>query len=442
MRRLLMFLSLVLSGTAVVAAPVDNQKYVWSYAAVADVTNDMYKYCARVQLPELTKHADFLVQKNAYASKAELVRKCILDSPFFDAIDLDKESCKEHLIMPGTIYSVGNKKSDGCNLFITNLIDRQAKIKKQYSSPGTYVRNAGSQNGKSVYVVDNVVLAPGYRDAAGNTDYAVNTNDNNTNIYLFDGGRYVQTGLHTWTNDMFMNIQNGNGDRGMVRGARRGAYIYYDEDMTGVLYDLYNKRRGRLLASVANAVDSRPGGTFDIKEHYRNVYKVSGQDNGQADGNGFLFRGKIATLDFLGNVLYGMNAQEATIANGVADFAAERVSNYSTPGASWNKLWTDGENESQWVKTGWQIGNNLVVMAEKERNTKFANTQTAAPQDAYDMAAREVRRLNPNAGDVKCTGNCKHYGGDDTVVCLYSGNVTEFIFDDICNGTTKNVPIN
>ena len=76
MRKLFsVFLFLSVSAGVVSAAPVDNTKYLWSYAAVADVINDMYKYCSHVELPELTKHGDFLASKNAYASKAELAKK-------------------------------------------------------------------------------------------------------------------------------------------------------------------------------------------------------------------------------------------------------------------------------------------------------------------------------------------------------------------------------
>ncbi len=440
----LVFSFFVLFSATSVAAPVDTKKYVWSYAVVADVTNDMFKYCSKVQLPELTKHGDFLAANNAYVSKAELVRKCITEVPFFDVIDMNKKDCKEHMIIPGTIYSVKGKKSDGCNLFITNLIDRQAKLKAMYISPGTYVSETVLDNGKKVYKVDNVVLAAGCRDSAGNTNNDVNTSDSNTHIYKLDGTKYVKTNMHTWTNDMFMNVQNGNGDKGMIRGARVGAYIYYDEDMTERLYDAYNERRGKIGSSVLNAWDSRPGGTLDIKEHYRDTFKVADQSNGAADGNGFVFRGKIATLDFLGNVLYGMNAQEASLSNDIADWMADRVSNYSTPGV--NKLKAvagkEGDDESQWVKTGWQIGKDMVSGAKESRDLTFKHTQTATPQEAYDIARRQVLVLYPNAENIKCSGNCKGYGGDDIVICLFSDNVLEFVFDDICNGKSVNVPSN
>ena len=434
MRKLFsVFLFLSVSAGVVSAAPVDNTKYLWSYAAVADVINDMYKYCSHVELPELTKHGDFLASKNAYASKAELAQKCILDAPYFDVIDMNKKTCKEHMIIPGTIYSVRGKKSDGCNLFLTNIIDRQAKIKKQYSSPGTYVRMGKLTNGRSVYIVNNVVLAPGYRDAKGNTNFNVNTNDANTHIYVFNGDKYVRTGKHTWTNDMFMNIQNGNGDKGMIRGARVGAYIYYNEDMTSVLYNFYNERRGKIGGSVANGYDSSPGNRMDIKEHLRDKFIVRNQTKGEADGNGFLFRGKIATLDFLGNVLYGMNVQEASLPNRVGDALAEGVSLYSSKDSHWYKLWQDGENESQWVKTGWQVGKTLVSDMKRQRSTKFASVQTKTPQQAYDMAAAELKRMVAGAKNINCAGNCKWYGGDDVVSCVYSGGVMDFVFDDICD---------
>lgn len=70
---------------------------------------------------------------------------------------------------------------------------------------------------------------------------------------------------------------------------------------------------------------------------------------------------------------------------------------------------------------------------------EFKNRQTRTEPEAYRLAGEYTKKILRNASYVKCWGVCGS-SGDDIVTCSWrtetgEGDTTDFIFDDICDGT-------
>ena len=407
--------------------------YTWSYGALADTMKNMRSNCEPTSADEFLEMGNWFREKGATFSFNEIKVQCETQQHKFNDIDRtykDKNGIvkKCEIPLPCTDNSCSEYQytdNSGCNIFLTELVrnnNLRAKIIKN-QKPGTYVTKVLLSNNDTVYKIVDVILAPNYWvDGQINTD--ANINEQNTKIYDISTGEIIDTGLYTWTNDMFFDVSTSNIPSGDVRGAFVNSYIRPNIDLTQEIYDLYDNNRGLVANSVQDAFNSMPHKPLDIKVIYGDKYKIEHQTNTESHANGVMFNNKIATFDFLGNMLFGMNNQEALLPNFVGRTFAQAVSI------------VDGMHvESYNVKHAWDVGEKLVQDNIKSRITTFQNVQTKNEQEAYNKATQEMKHIYSNAQNIKCYGNCnKIPGSDDIVICTDSNGLRlEFLFDDICN---------
>ena len=277
--------------------------------------------------------------------------------------------------------------------------------------------------GEMAYIKNNGFYYGYWKDNKINN--AVNNAENNTKIYDISSGTIVDTGMKTWTNDMFFDVSASKTERGDVRGAFVNSYIRSAIDLTNEIYAMYDKRRGKMTNSAGNLIDSWTDGDFDVKAIYASKYKINNsQTDTESQTNGVMFNGKIAHLDWLGHFLYGMNREESTLPAGLANFTAQGLSRIS-----------GGSVEPLNMQNAWDMGSTLVADNKTKRISTFAKVQTKTEQEAYQKAAQEMKKIYPDATGISCTGNCnKRPGTDDVVICTDSSKRRlEFIFDDICH---------
>ena len=434
MRKLLLIL-IALCPLVVNAQDDFSKKYTWSYGALADTMKVMRKNCELTHSDEFLEMGNWFRNKAATFSMRELIEHCKNQKKAFSEIDRSykKNGQPKECQMPQPCDKKGCSEKpytniSGCNIFISTFLqynNARAKV-LNYAAPGTYVEKQVLNN-ETVYKIMDVILADGYWQK-NKINQAINMAEENTKIYDISTGQIVDTGLRTMTNDMFFDVQTGgemfSGDTGYVRGAYTNSYIRPSIDVTSDILALYDAGRGKIGNSITDAYNSRPNRTLDIKRPYGKKYKIGSQEATEAEANGVMFAGKIASLDFLGNMLFGMNNQEAVLPNFVGRGLAQGVS------------LADGFTvESQIVKNAWDIGQTFVLAIKASRIDKFKKTQTRTKQEAYQMAEQEMKNIYPDTKDIVCTGNCNPIPGtDDVVICTdSSGNRLEFVFDDICD---------
>lgn len=428
-----LFMILIVLCPLIAHADDKDTKYTWSYGALADTMKAMRNNCEITSKDEFLEMGNWFRNKNATFSFNELRTQCESQKKPFQEINRNFtdgngniKKCEMPLPCNGTSCSEKPyTNNSGCNIFLTEFLKnnkvRANILKKKF--PGTYVRKVKLTNGETAYKVVDVILAEDYwKNNTINQD--INTDIDNTKIYDISTGDIVDTGMRTWTNDMFFDVETSKNDRGNVRGAFVNSYIRPSIDLTNEMYAHYDDGRGRIGNSIRDGLDSRPKKILDIKVEYGKKYKVGQQLDAETHANGVMFMDKIATLDFLGNMLFGMNNQETLLPNFVGRSFAQAVS------------LADGFHvESQNVKHAWNIGQKLVQDNVQKRIMTFAKVQTKTEQDAYQKASQEMKKLYPDAQYIVCTGNCnKIPGTDDVVVCTDSTQRRlEFVFDDICD---------
>lgn len=413
--------------------------YVWSYKALARSMMDMRNECELTNAKKFTVIGNWARKNNACFSMNEFMSYCMKQTgeDSLKSVRIGKQN-KYCRVLEGKniVEKIGSIKDEariGCETLLEKWrfeheVVRVTGLNLQNAKPGTYVESVKLKSGRNAYRVVDVVLAENYF-VNGKINQSVNNSDVNTKIYLLGrNGAHMDTGLRTWTNDMFMDVQTIKGDKaGGVRGVAPLAYIYYQEDLTTELYSYYDKNRGNVGASVANAVASSNGGDLDIKQNIGRRYKVAGQSEGQSHQNGFMVKGKIATADWIGNALFGMNRQEAALPNAVADQFADMES-----------VINNGLNiyDPEPVRHAWDVGSTWVKDAQKNRDKHFKGTQTKTELDAYKMAEGRMLSYYRAVAPVKCVGNCNpRPGTQDVVSCTdKNGKRVEFEFDDICEG--------
>lgn len=428
-------LLLILIALCPMAVRADNKdtKYTWSYGALADTMKAMRNNC------ELTTKDEFLEMGNWFRNKAatfsmnEFIQQCQSQSHKFHEINRaykDKNGNVKKCEMP--LPCNGNSCSEkpytnisGCNIFLTEFIKNnnlRANILNN-KTPGTYVKKVNLKSGGTAYQIVDVILAPGYwqNNKINNT---VNNAEANTKIYDVSSGTIVDTGMKTWTNDMFFDVSAAKTERGDVRGAFVNSYIRPNIDLTNEIYSMYDKRRGKITNSIGNTYDSWTEHDFDVKAIYAAKYKIVPQTDTESQTNGVMFNGKIAHLDWLGHFLYGMNREESTLPAGLANFTAQGLSRIS-----------GGSVEPLNMQNAWDMGSALVADNKTKRIMTFAKIQTKTEQEAYQKAAQEMKKIYSDAQGISCTGNCnKRPGTDDVVICTDSSKRRlEFVFDDICH---------
>lgn len=445
MRKVLCAL-LVLSPCVSFGAGNMDTKYTWSYGALADTMKAMRNDCELTHPDEFMEMGNWFRANGARFSMNEFINQCESQDHSFHQIDrkyVTKDGVAKKCVMPTTScteQSCGEKAytdNKGCNIFLSTFIKNNNLRKNIQASnkPGTYVKKINLKSGKIAYKVFDVVLAPGYWKN-NEIDNAVNNNPANTKIYDISSGAIVDTGLSTWTNDMFLDVSAARTWNGNVRGAFVNSYIRPEIDLTTDIYSMYDKRRGQMDNAAVNGWDSISyenipilgdrTGDFDIKAIYAPKYKIIPQSDVESQTNGVMFNGKIAHLDWLGHLLYGMNRQETIAPNKLANGAAHVLS-----------LANSGMVEPLNMQNAWDLGSNLVKENDKKINKTFKGVQTKTEQEAYNKAAAQMKKIYSDAGKVSCTGNCnKRPGTRDIVICTDSkGRRIEFEFDDICNKT-------
>lgn len=443
-------LLLILIVLCPMAARADNRdtKYTWSYGALAATMKDMRNKCEPTSADEFIEMGNWFREKAATFSFNELKTQCETQKHKFREIDRtykDKNGNVKKCKMP--LPCDENKCSEiqytnnlGCNIFITEFIKNnniRAKILDN-KTPGTYVKKVKLTNGETAYQIVDVILANGYwKNNRINQD--INTNAANTKIYDISTGNILDTGMHTWTNDMFFDASASTSSRGDVRGAFVNSFIRPEIDLTQDIYALYDTGRGIRGNSLGDALSSTPEGPLDIKIEYGKIYKVGDQKDTETHANGVMFMDKIATLDFLGNLLFGMNNQEANAPNFVGRGFAQLIS-------IGHGLTSDEHEfhvEPQHVKHAWAVGEQIVRDNKPKRIMTFAKIQTKTEQEAYQKAAQEMKKIYSDSQGISCTGNCnKRPGTDDVVICTDSSKRRlEFVFDDICDNGLKYIPL-
>lgn len=345
---------------------VDERLYVWSLAAVADVANDMYTCLTPMSLAPLSKISEYLIESQGVASKVDLIMLCMNQEPMFEeplSLYTTPECAdKEYLVKSVTKYFLGDRTSTGCNIFISNLINANAKYAK-FSAPGTYVKKVPLTSGRTAYKVVDVVIADGYFGKNGTINNSVNQADENTGIYMVDNSDNPQRIGTTWTNDSFVRITDGN-----IRGANTDAYIFLDDDVTDRINKLLQEAAFERSA-VGIAYQSRDNGAYDIKKlnnFRRSVFDAAtGQSQTYQDANGkpvdrvpengVVFMGKVASLDALGHIVFGINNRR--IAKTGMDFDSQDLGELAAQMLG---------RESKYTMQFWLIGYGLYDEAQRQ----------------------------------------------------------------------------
>ena len=439
-------------NNGVVYNDVDNWDtvYTWSYGALADTMKTMRVSCETTHKDEFLQIGNWFRGKGAKLSFRELVDRCQKqEHPFHNIIRDAKNPCEMPHVC--TNNDCGEKKYtdiSGCNVFLSALIKNtnvRAQILKN-GKPGTYVKRVKFTNNETAYKVFDVKLAPGYWKN-GKIDNNVNNNPENTKIYeVKSDGTIVDTGMKTWTNDMFFDTRAAANQQGDVGGAFVNSYIRPSQDLTKDINAMYKENVGSVFNSVENALSSRQGGAYDVKAKYSEKFKVKGQENNEPDSNGVMVFGKIAHLDWLGHALYGMNREESSLPDAWANRAAQGLSVVSDKGkemivagvsggvpAAAYVVDTYAAKEPLNMQNAWDIGAEWAKTNKRQRINKFANVETRTKEEAYQKAKTEMMKIYPDAKGVTCDGDC-HLGGQDLVTCTDSKNrVLDFVFGDICD---------
>lgn len=420
------FICFPLMATADLVPTMDT-KFKWSYGALADTMLEMRNNCEITHKDEFLGIGNWVRNNGAYFSLNELKQQCVNQPHPFHEINRDGENpcplpsrnCDDDSCSEKEFTNIS-----GCNIFISTFIKHnnlRAKILGD-AKPGTYVKQV-MVDGKKLYKIVDVILAPNYWTDQDTINHDANTAIQNTSIYDITDGTAVDTGLHTWTNDMFFNVEVAKSKTGNVRGALVGSYIYTDVDLTNDIYEMYDKRRGKITNSVGNMLDSFPEKDFDIKAKYAEKYKLSTQnqyktDKFEHDTNGVMFSGKVAHFDWLGHVLFGMNREESTLPDKLANMMAHAISH--------------GGPEPYNLQQAWDIGAKIV--RDNRENTKTLCVDTMMSDEEKITISRTLFK-SQHFGTMPETCSIHNVQGtyNSLVVCTTPNNQrSEFMFSVDC----------
>lgn len=502
-------------------------KNKWSYAALGDAMDEFYNKCSRVDMNQLVKFSNWLHGLGATASLRELAKKCVgiegfknneiirgykdestgityeCALPDAEAATCNSSGCGERQYT----NELAGKENKACDIFLSTFIQKHNHIAENISNrPGTYVEEFAP----GVYKVVDVVLAPGYYIpvpgvVAGIINQAVNTSPEYTKVYKLVGGRRVKPapngtgvvflgendtdenayvlapgtvheipGLHTWTNDMFFNVDSRDSNRGVLNDS----YICTQSDVTTVIYQMFNRDRGSFNYTINAGVSLLPDetsynvavpvvapiavsamttilaanpatmtsvavgdaisgnvptlgvvgsaltadytnvGDFDTKRTLHEFCNVSGQSEVGSHTNGVMFEGKIANLEWLGHYLYGMIRSEiALVSPETADEIAAQLEGLSNGNST-------GESEKHQAAASMGAQSQSVVSSEMNRI--FSSTQFDTPREAvcyfmnYSKENVWPNLTVPEIRSLECFTNCNTSPAtQDVVTCLY-----------------------
>ena len=196
---------------------------------------------------------------------------------------------------------------------------------------------------------------------------------------------------------------------------------------------------------------------------YGNIY---------AHSNGVMFEGKIVNFEWLGHYAFGarkgldydalepfydwMADGQQLLTSGQTKGQGETDSDFHKAAQEKGRRRYNGEQKNEADLAPYKNGSfDPFFFSKMTYEEKFAyfradfiakpvvtvykDRQTRTETEAYRLAAEWVKETLGNASYVKCWGVCGS-SGDDTVTCSWAtetdeGGTTDFIFDDICDGT-------
>lgn len=478
MKNLLIFVFFLFPG---LANAVDaNTKFTWSARAFSEVMKDMRTQCETTDAGMFIDIGNWAFDNRFYLSYNDLKDKC-LSVAKFRGVERGKQGkpCK----MPLPCYdentcserSVINTGVVGCDIYISSLqkIHNEYADIQKYGKPGTYVVEGEDEN---VLRVVDVILPKNYLKSDGSINEKANKYSANCIIWKVQkmpDGRFsiIDTGLKTWTADMFFDVQNvlGSGDKGGVRGVMAEP-IFLNRDVTHMMYQKFDKEMGEDGAFVDRAKKSFDGKEYDVK----NNSDFGASSESFDDGHGVMFGGKVANYDWLGHFLFGMFREDTILPDKLANAAAHAlqavpatVKDATANLAIVNKVDSYGDKEkvgagivikavhdsvntleNKKIQFAWDMGSELVRSWHNNTDkTTFVDFDLS--DDLVDIGAKRVPQAFAIAKckfvkdypglsleAVDCIGFCDK-SIDDVVVCRgKSGDRylrKQYVFDDICD---------
>ncbi len=455
MKKLLIFVFFLFPG---LANAVDaNTKFTWSARAFSEVMKDMRTQCETTDADMFLDIGNWALDNRFYLSYNDLKDKC-LSVAKFHKVERGKQgkACQ----MPLPCYdentcserSVINTGVTGCDIYIGSL----QKIHNEYADiqkrgkPGTYVVEGDDEN---VLRVVDVILPKDYLKSDGSINEVANKYSANCIIWKVQkmpDGRFsiIDTGLKTWTADMFFDVQNTESDSGGVRGVMAEP-IFLNRDVTDIMYDKFDNDMGRNYASVVRAIRLLPGNDYDVKNSssFGQVAEPEGTSTTD-NGHGAIFAGRVANYDWLGHFLYGMMREDDVPSDGIHDAFAQGLdkaveSNKNRfawdMGADLVKGWNNNVDRTTFVNV--QLSERKVALAKSAYDVNGNPAVGNTMPEAFAIAKCKFMKEFPGASwdSVKCSGVCRRYltiGRLNATVNLIKGLVNSDEFDDVvtCRG--------
>ncbi len=408
---------------------------------ISDAYAGVKRYCKKTTGPELSNLNAYIIANNGKLTTQGLVSAC--QSYLLQTED----SCREdELVIDKAIPA-----SVQCQAYIGTALDTHNKLVDKLKNPGTYIQlyHGTGQLGNHRGVYSIVGVVPG------------NLND----IYeITASGEVKILPFKTGTPNMFINIDTNDN----VIGVHNHSVIYTQLDMTKAVSDMIEQNTGSLY--VVNSYNLSSHGDLDIKDSIGvELYQTSEQKNDTIYGaafahtNGVFFEGSIVNFEWLGHYIFGArkgrsgkgvgglydvmadNEQKSTSGQtsgqgqtdsefhkGVAEQARVRYAGETRTEYSWNPNADFATNSQEMGRAYFLSHQKITVFEDDEINTE---------PEAYRIAGEYTKKILRNASYVKCWGVCGS-SGDDTVTCTWRTNsgesgTTDFIFDDICDGTSS-----
>lgn len=452
---------------------IDNlQLSELALVGISDAYAGVKRYCAKTTSEELLPLNSYIIENNGNLSAQGLVDKCqyylkqAQDSCSADKLVIDKD-------IPARVQ---------CQAYIGTALDTHNRLVDKLKYPGTYIQlyHGTGQLGNHRGVYSIVGVVPG------------NSND----VYeITASGQVNKLAFKTEDPRMFMNIDTNNN----IIGVHNHSVIYTQLDMTKAVSDMIHQKTipdgfeyqfllvpgvGSLVSAgvdgyTINSIGLASKGDLDIKDAIgARLYITPEQQTDKkygatyAHSNGVMFEGKIVNFEWLGHYIFGARkGLDGGLTGGLYDYMADREQ-AKTSGQTKGQGQTDsdfhknvaeqarrrynGEQKNEADLAPYKNGSFdpffFSKMTDEEKfayfradfiaepvETVYKDRQTRTETEAYRLAAEWVKETLGNASYVKCWGVCGS-SGDDIVTCSWrtetgEGSTTDFIFDDICDGT-------
>lgn len=431
----------------------ESVEYVWSYGALAETMREMRDHCEPTNGDPFIKIGNWMREKKAKFSPAELLRQCKksglkdIDRTLKSTSDVEVPTCQlpnNNCYSAGSVdgkqvYNCGEFQNfsgnTGCDIFFETFKKYNNKRAKNWQDrePGTYV----SKVKDGVYQVVDVVLADGYwirgttenlkaggaeiplagiqmryhMNAEDSIDMEVNTDEKNTKIWEITQEGYIEeTPYHTWTNDMFLGIATAKDPAGNVTGALTYSFIFTKIDVTKDVYnnlmavdtgvlelDDYLRESTTLLRKTDSLYDPKiffPKKYPDLtSQQYYSEYEGKMRDQKETDvhSNGVMFENKVAMLDWLGNLMVGLNFEKivqrpSIFVHGVSKGAQKKIKELGNGTAHIAQALVDGKQTvSKTVSDAWKL---KLWEATKDLASFQVKPEPFKAQQAWDLGEK------------------------------------------------------